>query len=73
MAKPAPIPGVADFDCLPDTARAALPVVCCLFSISKATAWRRVKLGLLPQPIREGGSTRWLVGDLRRALAQRGH
>lgn len=70
MAKPASLPGIADFDQLPANARAALPTVCALFSISKATAWRRVKAGLLPEPIREGGSTRWLVGDLRRALAR---
>lgn len=69
MANPAPLPGLSEFDSLPDTARAALPVVCGLFSISKATVWRRVQTGLIPKPIREGGSTRWLVGDLRKALA----
>ena len=70
MAQAASLPGLADFDSLPDTARAPLPVVCGLFSISKATAWRRVQSGLLPRPIKEGGSTRWIVGDLRRALAK---
>ena len=70
MAHTASLPGISDFDKLPDSARAPLPVVCGLFSISKATAWRRVKTGLLPAPIREGGSTRWIVGDLRAALAK---
>jgi predicted DNA-binding transcriptional regulator AlpA len=57
------------FDKQPDTARAALPLVCVLYSISPATVWRRVNLGLIPKPIKDGSSTRWLVGDLRRALA----
>jgi predicted DNA-binding transcriptional regulator AlpA len=70
MAHKATLPGLADFDSLPDTARAPLPMVCGLFSISKATAWRRVKSGLLPAPIKDGGSTRWVVGDLRRALSK---
>lgn len=59
-----------NFDRLPDSARVALPVVCALFSISPATAWRRVKSGLLPPTVKEGGSTRWVVGELRRALAR---
>jgi predicted DNA-binding transcriptional regulator AlpA len=62
-------PGVEGFDKLPDMARASLPVVCSLFDISAATAWRRVQSGLLPKPIKDGASTRWIVGDLRRALA----
>ena len=68
--KKSALSGLTHFDNLPDSARAPLPVVCGLFSISPATAWRRVKSGLLPAPIREGGSTRWIVGDLRRALAK---
>ena len=62
-------PGVELFDKQPDMARAALPVVCAIFSISPATVWRRVNSGLLPKPIKDGASTRWIVGDLRRALA----
>lgn len=58
------------FDDLPDTARAALPVVCSLYAVGPATVWRRVKSGIIPAPIKEGGSTRWIVGDLRRALAK---
>lgn len=64
------LPGLADFDTLPDSARVALPVVCGLFGISPATAWRRAKSGLLPAPIREGGTTRWIVGGLRKAQAK---
>lgn len=61
---------ISDFDQRPDAARVSLPVVCKLWDISPATAWRRVKGGLIPKPRREGGSTRWLVGDLRAALAK---
>lgn len=61
-------PGVEGFDKLPDMARTSLPVVCSLFGISSATAWRRVKTGLLPQPVKDGASTRWIVGDIRRCL-----
>jgi predicted DNA-binding transcriptional regulator AlpA len=63
-------PALEHFDSLPDSARTALPVVCGLFGICPATAWRRVKSGSLPQPVREGRTTRWVVGDLRRALAK---
>lgn len=70
MAQKTSASALKDFDLLPDAARAPLPVVCTLFAISPATAWRRVKSGLLPAPVRDGGSTRWLVGDLRRALAK---
>lgn len=70
MAQTTSLPVLADFDQLPDPARVPLPVVCGLFSISQATAWRRVKSGSLPEPVREGRTTRWVVGDLRRALAK---
>lgn len=64
------LPGLADFDKLPDSARVALPIVCGLYGISPATTWRRVKKGLIPAPRKEGGSTRWVVGGLRKALAK---
>lgn len=60
---------IEGFDNWPDMARASLPVVCELFDIAPATAWRRVKSGSLPKPIKDGACTRWIVGDLRRALA----
>ena len=65
-----PLKGMCKFDDLPDCARAALPVVCMLYDVSPATVWRRVKSGDIPAPIKDGSSTRWLVGDLRRALAK---
>lgn len=62
-------PSIEGFDKWPDMARASLHVVCELFDIAPATAWRRVKSGSLPKPIKDGACTRWIVGDLRRALA----
>jgi predicted DNA-binding transcriptional regulator AlpA len=62
-------PSIEGFDKWPDMARASLPVVCQLYDAAPATVWRRVKAGLIPAPIKDGASTRWIVGDLRRALA----
>ncbi len=59
---------VARFDELPDSARVALPVVMALFGIGRSTGWRWAKDGTLPKPQNFGGSARWRVGDLRRAL-----
>ena len=70
MAQFTSTPGLAEFDALPDVARASLPLVCALYCVGPATIWRRVKSGLIPRPIKEGGSTRCIVGDLRRALAK---
>lgn len=46
-----------------------------LLGISRATFWRRVKDGTLPEPIRIGGATRWrrdeLLAALDRAAAER--
>lgn len=56
------------FDQLPDVARIALPTVCALYGVSQGTVWRRVQQGLIPKPVKDGGSTRWLAGDLKRAL-----
>jgi predicted DNA-binding transcriptional regulator AlpA len=56
------------FDQLPDVARIALPPVCALYGVSQGTVWRRVQQGLIPKPVKDGGSTRWLAGDLKRAL-----
>jgi predicted DNA-binding transcriptional regulator AlpA len=60
---------VTDFDKLPDSARVPLPVVCRLFGWSPATVWRRVREGRLPDPVRDGRTTRWVVGHLRRVLS----
>ncbi len=61
-------PSLTGFDSLPDSARVRLPVVCALFGISPATCWRRVKAGLMPAPHKQGGTTFWIVGDVRKAL-----
>ncbi len=58
------------FESSPDCARIALPVVCAITARSPASVWRDVKAGRLPAPVKQGpNSTRWIVGDLRRALA----
>lgn len=59
---------VAVFQSLPDDARTKLPVVCTLFGISPATAWRKVKSGAIPAPHKWGGGTFWRVAELRAAL-----
>ncbi len=62
-------PSLQGFDLLPDSSFVPLPVVCSLFSCSKATAWRRVKSGQLVAPHKLGlRTTRWNVGQLRQAL-----
>lgn len=71
MAKKSP-PDLSGFDSLPDIARTSLPVVCALFGVSSATVWRRVHDGKIPAPIKDGQATRWIVGELRRALAVEG-
>lgn len=68
---PPPIhPALQAFDTLPDSAFVSLPVVCGLYECSAATAWRRVKSGQIVSPHRIGArTTRWNVGELRRALS----
>jgi predicted DNA-binding transcriptional regulator AlpA len=68
-ASPPPIT-IRDFDSLPDVARVALPLVSQIYGVSGPTVWRRVRAGLIPAPVREGGSTRWIVGDLRAKLTR---
>ena len=58
------------FDKLPDSAGARVPVVAALFSISIPTAWRWARDGRLPAPTRRGGVTLFIVGDLRRVMAE---
>ncbi|SMF96989.1 hypothetical protein SAMN02949497_4404 [Methylomagnum ishizawai] len=61
-----------DFDSLPNSANVRQPVVEALFGISATTVWRRSKNGLLPTPIRLGGTTVWNVGQLRSILGKGG-
>lgn len=66
-----PHPAFTNFSTLPNEAFIPLPVVCALYSCSKATIWRRVRQGLLVAPHRIGNrTTRWRVGDIRLALAK---
>jgi predicted DNA-binding transcriptional regulator AlpA len=39
-----------------------------LLDVSRATFWRRVSDGTLPQPVKLGGATRWRRDDLLAAL-----
>ncbi|BAP88316.1 phage transcriptional regulator, AlpA [Burkholderiales bacterium GJ-E10] len=39
-----------------------------MLSMGRSTFWRAVSEGLLPQPVRIGGLTRWRVVDLIRAV-----
>lgn len=59
------------FSELPSCARVRLPVVCLLFGISNATAWRWVHSGRLPEAHKVLGVTYWTVGELRDCLATR--
>lgn len=63
---------LANFDKLPDSAGARLPVVAALFGIGTATVWRWSRNGTLPKPTRRGRVTFWPVGALRRVLAGKG-
>ncbi|MEO5687120.1 MAG: transcriptional regulator [Burkholderiaceae bacterium] len=57
-----------NFDKLPDSAGVPVQVVAALMTCSVATVWRRAASKRLPTPIQHGGTTRWLAGDLRKAL-----
>jgi predicted DNA-binding transcriptional regulator AlpA len=39
-----------------------------LLGLSRATLWRRVADGTLPQPVRIGGATRWRRDELIAAI-----
>lgn len=67
-------PALANFDRLPDTGFVRLPVLTGLLGCSKATVWRRCKLGQLPSPVKlSAGTTAWRVVDIRSHLATLGH
>ena len=38
------------------------------FQCGRSTVWRWVKQGLLPEPVRIGGATRWLRADIEAAF-----
>lgn len=61
------------FNDLPDDAQIRSAVFCKLLDCSRATLWRRVSAGSVPQPMRECPNVaRWRVGDIRKHLASRG-
>lgn len=62
---------LTQFDSRPASSFVRLPVVCGLYACSPATAWRWVKAGKIPAPIKLSDRvTAWRVGDLRAALSQ---
>lgn len=62
---------LAQFETRPASSFVRLPVVCGLYACSPATAWRWVKSGKIPSPVKLSERvTAWRVGDLRAALAQ---
>jgi prophage regulatory protein len=47
-----------------------------ILSLSRATIWRQVNLGHIPEPVKIGGSTRWRKSDIDKlvqALGQDGN
>jgi predicted DNA-binding transcriptional regulator AlpA len=39
-----------------------------MLDMGRSTFWKAVSDGLLPQPVKIGGLTRWRVADLRRHI-----
>jgi predicted DNA-binding transcriptional regulator AlpA len=54
----------------PDWATVTIKVVMALTNRSRASIYRDVAAGRLPKWFKQGASTRWRVGDLRRTLEQ---
>jgi predicted DNA-binding transcriptional regulator AlpA len=61
---------VAAFDTYPNAARVPVQVVSDLYGRSRASIWRDVKAGRIPAPVHIGRSARWVVGELRKSLAE---
>lgn len=60
------------FDRMPDSGFVRLPIVCGLFGIGPATAWRWSKEGRLPAPHKFSPRvTSWSVRELRALLRSR--
>jgi predicted DNA-binding transcriptional regulator AlpA len=61
---------VADFDSKPDSALVNDKTVAALLDVHRNSVWRLVRSGKLPAPVRVAEqTTRWRVGDLRKAIA----
>lgn len=67
-----PISQPHDFDELPDSAHVDDKTLAVVLGVSPNTVWRRARAGALPAPIRfSSRCTRWNVGAIRQALAQK--
>jgi predicted DNA-binding transcriptional regulator AlpA len=49
-----------------------LKAVCDRFHVHPATVWRWVQKGVLPQPLKIGGSVYWLADELDAVIAKAG-
>lgn len=60
---------LTSFDGLPDTALVDINTIAALAKRSRASIWRDVQAGRLPQPVAIGPKTRrWRVADVRAYL-----
>ena len=60
---------ISVFDDLPKSALVNISEISAMACRSNASIWRDVKAARLPQPLKIGaGSSRWVVGDVRRYL-----
>jgi len=60
-----PLEILRSFSALPDDALVRVDVVSAHEDCSASTVWRRIRLGLFPKPVKQGGITAWRVGDIR--------
>ena len=62
-----------NFDALPDSAFVTDINLAAIFQVHRLTIWRWSKVGgQFPKPYRLGGNTtRWKVGEVRQAIAQK--
>ncbi len=68
MANGTPI----NFDALPDGAFVTDTDLAATFRVHRKTIWEWSKIGRLPKPYQLGGNTtRWKVGEVRAAIAQK--
>lgn len=59
-----------DFDSKPDAALVDDKTVAALLCVHRNSVWRLARAGKLPAPVKVSEqTTRWRVGDLRRAIA----
>ena len=63
---------LANTNALPDWAGVSIHIVMAVTERSRASVYRDVASGRLPKPFKQGSSTRWRLGDLRRALEHAG-